>query len=149
LKNGCEEYVRAHNLPLRFSGFLNQSEIPAAYVASDALVLPSDGGETWGLVVNEAMACSRPCIVSDAVGCGPDLIITNETGAIFPLGSVDVLSKTMLEMASNAEDMKRMGLAANRKIQEYSVTTAVAKLVDCVRVVVESSSPSADVRTRP
>ena len=39
-----------------FTGFLNQTEISKAYVAADCLVLPSDPGETWGLVVNEALA---------------------------------------------------------------------------------------------
>ena len=84
LRAGCENLVRERSVPIRFTGFLNQSQITKAYVASDALVLPSDGGETWGLVVNEAMACARPCIVSDRVGCGPDLVIPQETGSIFP-----------------------------------------------------------------
>ena len=65
LRAGCEDLVRERSAPIRFTGFLNQSQITKAYVVSDALVLPSDGGETWGLVVNEAMACARPCIVSD------------------------------------------------------------------------------------
>jgi len=39
--------------------------LPRYLAAADALVLPSDAGETWGLVVNEAMACGRPAIVSD------------------------------------------------------------------------------------
>lgn len=56
-----------------FAGFLNQTEISQAYVAADCLVLPSDTGETWGLVVNEAMASGLPCVVSDACGCAEDL----------------------------------------------------------------------------
>jgi glycosyltransferase involved in cell wall biosynthesis len=56
-----------------FAGFLNQTEISRAYVAADCLVLPSGHGETWGLVVNEALASSLPCLVSDACGCAEDL----------------------------------------------------------------------------
>ncbi len=56
-----------------FTGFLNQTEISQAYVAADCLVLPSDSGETWGLVVNEALASGLPCIVSDECGCAEDL----------------------------------------------------------------------------
>ena len=89
LRGVCEDFVRVNRAPIRFAGFLNQSQIVEAYVAADVLVLPSDGGETWGLVVNEAMACKRPCIVSDHVGCGPDLVAVGETGVIFPLGDVD------------------------------------------------------------
>jgi glycosyltransferase involved in cell wall biosynthesis len=60
--------------PATFAGFLNQSEISRAYVAADCLVLPSDTGETWGLVVNEALASGLPCIVSDGCGCAEDLV---------------------------------------------------------------------------
>src|SRR5204863_4787660 len=67
-----------------FHGFVNQSALPAIYAAADVIVSPSI--ETWGLVVNEAMACGLPAVVSDAVGCGPDLVKEGETGAIFPLG---------------------------------------------------------------
>jgi glycosyltransferase involved in cell wall biosynthesis len=67
-------------------GFQNQSEMPACYAASDVLVLPSTRRETWGLVANEALACGRPIIVSDAVGCGPDLAADGVVGRTFPMG---------------------------------------------------------------
>ena len=125
LRAGCENLVRERSAPIRFTGFLNQSQITRAYVASDVLVLPSDGGETWGLVVNEAMACARPCIVSDRVGCGPDLVIPQETGAVFPLGDVEALANWMLVLARNPERMISMGIDARRRLINYSVKTAV------------------------
>ena len=112
LRVACEALVREQNLPIRFAGFLNQSKITEAYVASDALALPSDGGETWGLVVNEAMACGRPCIVSDRVGCGPDLVIPQKTGSIFRLGDVTALANSMLGIADNPERVISMGVEA-------------------------------------
>jgi glycosyltransferase involved in cell wall biosynthesis len=68
-------------------GFCNQSAMPAVYAAADALVLPSDS-ETWGLVANEALACGRAVIVSDACGCAPDLAADNTAGCTFPVGDV-------------------------------------------------------------
>ena len=56
-----------------FRGFVNQSEMPRTLAMADALVLPSNGRETWGLVANEALASGTPVIVSDEVGCAPDL----------------------------------------------------------------------------
>jgi len=81
---GSHEMVRAS-----FAGFLNQTEISLAYVAADCLVLPSDYGETWGLVVNEAMASGLPCIVSDACGCAEDLAGPDWS---YPLGDVAALA---------------------------------------------------------
>ncbi len=74
-----------------FTGFLNQSTIAQAYVAADALVLPSDNRETWGLVVNEALACGCPAIISDQCGCAPDLskIFPNLT---YPSGDIEALT---------------------------------------------------------
>jgi glycosyltransferase involved in cell wall biosynthesis len=75
--------------PLHRLGFCNQTRMPAVYAAADLLMLPSDGRETWGLVCNEALACGRPILVSDAVGCAPDLAADGEVGASFPLGDLD------------------------------------------------------------
>src|SRR5262249_39679392 len=52
------------DVPLHMLGFRNQTEMPPVYAAADALVLPSNSEETWGLVANEALACGRPVIVS-------------------------------------------------------------------------------------
>lgn len=86
LREDCERLVERRGLPVTFAGFLNQSEIVDAYVASDCLALPSDHGETWGLVVNEAMACGRPAIVSDQAGCHLDLVRVGETGWVHRFG---------------------------------------------------------------
>jgi glycosyltransferase involved in cell wall biosynthesis len=81
--------------PASFAGFLNQSEISQAYVAADCLVLPSDYRETWGLVVNEALASGLPCLVSQACGCAEDLSICGT----FALGDVDMLSLKLVKLA--------------------------------------------------
>ena len=53
-----------------FTGFVNQSAMPGYYLAADILILPSHrAGETWGLVVNEALQAGCGVIVSEAVGC--------------------------------------------------------------------------------
>jgi glycosyltransferase involved in cell wall biosynthesis len=58
---------------VQFAGFINQSEMPAYYLAADILALPSRRmGETWGLVVNEALAAGSGVIVSAAVGSSRD-----------------------------------------------------------------------------
>jgi glycosyltransferase involved in cell wall biosynthesis len=134
LRAESEAFARQHSVPVTFAGFLNQSEIAKSYVACDMLVLCSDGGETWGLVVNEAMVCGRPCIVSDKVGCGPDLV-TSETGAIFPLGDAGRLAALMSKFAAERDCLRTMGGAAARKITEYSTGVAVQGVLEAVHAV--------------
>jgi len=134
LRRECEDFVNRTEAPIRFAGFLNQSKIAAAYVAADALVLPSEA-ETWGLAVNEAMACGRPCFVSDQVGCGPDMIVPDETGALFPMGDREALATLLSEYASNPKKLMSMNQAARSKAQEYTVGVAVDGVLRALRSV--------------
>ncbi len=61
------------NKNVNLVGFINQTELPTYYAAADVFVLPSHY-ETWGLVLNEAMACGLPGIVSDTCGAIQDMI---------------------------------------------------------------------------
>lgn len=120
LLGACRSYARDRHLPVTFTEFLNQSEIARAYVAADCLVLPSDDGETWGLVVNEGMACGLPAIVSDAVGCQRDLVEDGETGAVYPVGDVEALAACMRTAASNRRGLRDMGRGAEARVARYS-----------------------------
>jgi len=136
LRAACEQAVSQKKLPIRFAGFLNQSQIAQAYVVADALVLPSDGGETWGLVVNEAMACGVPCFVSDKVGCGPDLVVASETGESFALGDTKSLGKLLTKFAAEQKRIDWMSERATEKAQQYTVSVAVdctLRALDAVR----------------
>ncbi len=79
----------AQGLAVTFTGFLNQSEIPEALACADVMVLPSSY-EPWGLIVNEAMACGCVPVVSDQVGCAPDLVAG--LGEVYGVGDVEALA---------------------------------------------------------
>jgi glycosyltransferase involved in cell wall biosynthesis len=133
LRQDCEAEAVQSGTPIRFAGFLNQTEIIKAYVAADALALPSDAGETWGLVVNEAMVCGRPCFLSDQVGCSPDLIDQGKTGATFPCADVDRFA-ALLKQYADRDTLLKMGEQARDKIAAYTPATAAGQLADAVRI---------------
>lgn len=135
LDGPARELVQSRRIPATFAGFLNQGQIAAAYVAADCLVLPSDYGETWGLVVNEAMACGIPALVSDRAGCGPDLIVPDQTGRVFPFGDVDRLAVELAQLARNPETLARWGQAAREHIASYSLAAAVEGVRSALRFV--------------
>lgn len=84
-------------LHLRYVGFKNQTKMSPYYHAADLLILPSQRNETWGLVVNEALLHGLVCIVSDQVGCAPDLIKPGVTGLICEAGSESSLAQAILK----------------------------------------------------
>jgi glycosyltransferase involved in cell wall biosynthesis len=86
----------APEVAIRQIGFQHQKNLSRFYHASDLLVLPSLHSETWGLVVNEALHHGVPAIISNAVGCAPDLIVPGRTGETFTAGSVSELTAALL-----------------------------------------------------
>ena len=128
LRQAIEAHVRRHATPCTMAGFLNQQHIATAYAASDALVLPSDGGETWGLVVNEAMATGVPCIVSDQAGCAPDLVIDGASGYAFPCGDVAALADRMRRLG-RVQEPRAMRAAVLHRIAGFSPEAAAAGVV--------------------
>jgi glycosyltransferase involved in cell wall biosynthesis len=134
LRAECETAVRELRAPVRFAGFLNQSQVVDGYSAADALILASDGGETWGLVAQEAMFCGRPCIVSDQVGCGPDLVTPGVTGDMFRCGDVPGLA-ALLASYSGPGRLVRMGLSARERAARYSIRAAVDGVLEALAAV--------------
>lgn len=113
-------YVTQYDVKnVTFWGFQNQMELPRFYAGADICVLPSGYGETWGLVINEAMCHGKPVIVSDLVGCGRDLV-TENNGYRFPYKDVNKLAEALKGLVTDSELRKRFGQESFRIIQGYS-----------------------------
>lgn len=91
---------------VRFTGFLQYSELPAGYGLADAFILPSVSDQ-WGLVVNEAMAAGLPVLVSNRCGCAPDLVNEGENGFTFDPFDTGALAERMLDLTRLSEAQRR------------------------------------------
>jgi glycosyltransferase involved in cell wall biosynthesis len=118
---------------VRFLGFVNQSALPGVYAASDVLVLPSEF-EPWGLVVNEAMVCGVPAIVSDQVGAGADLVIRGETGEVYPMGDVNALAEILSRLLRDPEELSRKGQAARARMESWSIREHVQGMLRAIEI---------------
>lgn len=116
-----------------FLGFQNQSIMPVVYRLCDLFILPSEGpGETWGLAINEAMACERPIIASTKVGCAKDLIKPGINGFIIN-GKVDTIISCLQEIIAYKELAKRMGSASKEIIKAFSFEVIVREIGSLLR----------------
>ena len=121
LRSELENYIKEHNLKnVHFTGFKNQTELPKYYAMADIFVLPSGVGETWGLVVNEAMCFSLPVIISDIVGCGKDLVKNEKNGYIFPVGDVKKIAEHLADLIKNPKRRKLFGEKSLNIIKNYN-----------------------------
>ncbi|MEH1922829.1 glycosyltransferase family 4 protein [Nostoc sp.] len=106
-----------------FVGFKNQSELGEYYTMADTLILPSQNGETWGLVVNEALQFGLRVIVSDKVGCAKDLITNIKHGWIFScsdtLQLTRIISQAIVQSKLRYRELKSLPNPSNLATNVY------------------------------
>jgi glycosyltransferase involved in cell wall biosynthesis len=113
--------LAANNPAIHFMDFQNQSVMPGIYQACDLFCLPSKGpGETWGLAVNEAMACGKAILVSDKVGCAIDLVKEGYNGMIFKSGNLKDLKEKLNELTLSNKLLKEYGNNSKQLIADWS-----------------------------
>lgn len=112
-----------------FAGFVHQEELGIYYALAEALVLPTYT-DTWGMVVNEAMACGTPVIVSRLAGCTPELIRDGWNGILIEPREVKGLNSAMKRIAEAPELGREMGENSAQLILSYSPEAWANSIVD-------------------
>jgi glycosyltransferase involved in cell wall biosynthesis len=119
LEQELKTYCAEHGLDnVVFTGFVNQSDLPALYAASDVFVLPSEH-EPWGLAVNEAMCATLPVVVSREVGCVPDLVRDGLNGYTPAVGDIDGLARALQRLIEDEQLRLRQGRASLARILQW------------------------------
>ncbi len=118
-----------------WTGFKQISELPAYYGLASALILPSIS-EPWGLVVNEAMACSLPILISDRCGCLLDLVFPGINGYVFNPFKIASIKAGLEYLSSQSQHkLSKMADASGQIIANYTPETWATSLVDCIEVL--------------
>jgi glycosyltransferase involved in cell wall biosynthesis len=126
--------LKANQLNLhqvQFPGFAQITDLPIYYGLARCFIMPSLG-DTWGLVINEAMASGLPVLVSRACGCTPDLVQEGVNGYTLDPYDTGVLAQLMRKMSSGDLDLKAMGEASRTIIAGFSLETFAQNLFKAV-----------------
>ena len=121
LRSEIETLVEERDLSehIHFPGFVQYDELPAYYALAYALLLPSVK-DTWGLVVNEAIASGLPVLVSDRCGCAPHLVNDGTNGFVISPEPVDAIREGMTKLAAlSATDHESMAKASASMIEKW------------------------------
>ncbi|OOQ58086.1 glycosyl transferase family 1 [Mucilaginibacter pedocola] len=120
LETALKERAKAHPR-IHFMGFQNQSAMPVLYQACNLFCLPSAGpNETWGLAINEAMACGKAILASNKTGCAIDLVRPGHNGEIFEAGNLQALYNSLAALCTSAEILSTLGKASLGIIANYN-----------------------------
>ncbi len=154
--------VESGNEPpgVHFYGFRQIEENPLFYALADAFVLPSLW-EEWGLVVNEAMACGLPVVVSQTAGCSEDLLRAGQlaspdrlaikqsghwprmdhfirpNGFVFDPESVETLASALLVLVSNPALRTVMGQNSRVVVDQFSCQNFAKKALLAARAALD------------
>jgi 1,2-diacylglycerol 3-alpha-glucosyltransferase len=110
--------LNTHPSSVWMPGFRQIHENPAFYALAECFVLPSLW-EEWGLVVNEAMACGLPVVVSQTAGCAEDLVKIGENGFLFDPTRPEELTNALATLALDPGLRERMGAESRQIISRW------------------------------
>jgi phosphatidylinositol alpha-mannosyltransferase len=117
-------------------GFLSQDELTAELLAAKALVAPSVGMESFGMVLTRAFACATPVVASDIPGYRA--VMTPETGRLVPPGEVAALAQALIGLLGDEPRRLALGTAARRIAEDrYSWVEIARRLKDIYESVTE------------
>ena len=124
------QYLKnVHSIP-----FQSQEKLLKIYHHASLFILPSLYAETWGLVINEAMAASLPVAVSNKVGCASTLVKEHINGFTFdPVNPVELSKKLAAFIRLNQDIKGRMGRAAEKEIEKWDLDRFTKSLFDAVK----------------
>ena len=139
LRGKIEATIDKYGLSSRvmLPGYLDPSEIAKFFSFAAAFIMSSSHYEQWGLVVNEAMACGLPVIVSDICGCAPDLLSNGKNGFTYAANDLDQLTDLMSLIGSNKIDLCAMGRSSSLIIEKYGLNQFTESFYKAAQVAIE------------
>ncbi len=119
---------------VRCAGFVHRDQLASYYALAESFVFPSHS-DTWGLVVNEAMACGLPIISSAAAGCAADLVQDHWNGWVVDRGDVIQLASAMERLGRDSALRTQMGNHSRERIEKYSPAVCAAGIAQAAMAV--------------
>lgn len=112
-----------------FTNFVSAAELPEYYRTADIYCAPATGGESFGIVLLEAMACGKPVIASNIEGYAT-VLSHSEEGLLVPQGNEEALAEAILSLAENRSLREQMGAKGKVKANKYSWKSVARQVVD-------------------
>jgi phosphatidylinositol alpha-mannosyltransferase len=121
-------------------GFLSQEELTATLLRAKALIAPSIGQESFGMVLTRAFACSLPVVASDIPGYRE--VVTPDVALAVPPNDTAALVDAVSGLVGDEAERERMGSSARSlAVERYSWPTIASRLERIYEAVTGLDAP--------
>jgi len=147
MTDDMKSYAKQHLAPktIHFVGFVPSAQTVAYYLASD-LVICTSRYETWARMVNEAMLCRRPCLVSRIVPAAGGLIVDDENGYVVDAPEADqFVAAIQKHFALSLYKRQTMGEAARKKAEEFAYEPYIGNVIAAARHALKKTEQKTEI----
>ncbi len=127
---GYLRYLRHHNIQdVIFTGYVSDEELPRYYQSAHAFCAPSTGGESFGIVLVEAMASGLPVVASDIPGYA-SVVEHGKQGLLVEPKNEEMLAMALIRVLADADLRQKLGEAGREKAMLYSWRKVSQRILD-------------------
>jgi phosphatidylinositol alpha-mannosyltransferase len=144
-KSHLPEIVAEH---VEFAGRVSGDDLARHYASADVFCSPAMGGESFGIVLIEAMAAGAAVVASD-IGGYRDVVRDGETGLLVRRGDPDHIAEAILALARDGGLKRRLVEAAREDVEQYSWRRVTRRILDVYESAVNGGVPREDGHVRP
>ena len=126
---GYEKLANDMQLDVVFTDLVPNTELPAYYRSADIFCAPATGGESFGIVLLEAMASGKPVVATDIEGYA-SVLTHGEEGLLVPPANKEALALALLSLLDDESLRRQMGAKGKLKAEEYGWANVAQKIMD-------------------
>ena len=138
LRAALEAFPAVENLTLHFAGSLPYDKLPSIYSEADIFVLPTLA-DTWGVVVNEALAAGLPVLGSVRAQAVEELVIDGVNGWTFdPSRPSEIYAAINRSMQTAGEQFHAMRAKAQARALALTPDDVARMIDDAIAATVKT-----------
>jgi phosphatidylinositol alpha-mannosyltransferase len=123
---------------ITFLGLVSEEEKPRMLRSVDVYVAPNIGGESFGMILTEAMAAGTPVVASD-LDAFRRVLEQGRVGALFPVGNADALAETLADLLDNPARRADLVAQAKEAVATYDWPVIAARVLEVYNLAIEAS----------
>ena len=132
--------LRSH---VELLGLVSDEDKPRVYASGDVYCAPNTHGESFGIVLVEAMATGTPVVASD-LDAFRRVLDDGRAGVLFPVGDAAALAVALADLLGDPDRRKQLAEAGRDTVEQYDWSTVTSRIVEVYETVAAAAPVDLD-----